>query len=156
MTSACTLPCVLEGPRCMLFGLRALLIAECPEDRDRLAATLRLLGLEVLTMASSGCGAAALPARIDLIVGASLADLSDAAGVVALLRDERPWVPLIAATAAAHAVRVDLDRGLSAPAPAHRAGDLATLVVRAVCRAARHSRVAAAPGATTRAPPPAG
>jgi hypothetical protein len=138
----------------MLFGLRALLIAECPEDRDRLAATLRLLGLEVLTMASSDCGAAALPARIDLIVGASLADLSDAAGVVALLRDERPWVPLIAATAAAHAVRVDPDRGLSAPA--HRAGDLATLVVRAVCRAARHSRVAAAPGATTRAPPPAG
>jgi hypothetical protein len=144
MTSACTLPCAQEGPRCMLFGLRALLIAECPEDRDRLAATLRLLGLEVLTMASSGCGAAALTARIDLIVGASLADLSDAAGVVALLRDERPWVPLIAATTAAHAVRVDPDRGLS------------TLVVRAVCRAARHSRVAAAPGATTRAPPPVG
>lgn len=154
VTSACTLPCAQEGAQCVLLGQRVLLIAERAEDRDRLSAALRLLGLDVCHLAASRRGAAALPARIDLVVCASLTEFRGAGDLVSLLRDERPWVPLIAATAGGQAVLVDLER--SVDAPGRCAGDLATLVVRAACRVARHSRVDKAPTAVLRAPPPAG
>ncbi|MBP0464243.1 hypothetical protein J5Y09_09990 [Roseomonas sp. PWR1] len=154
VTSACALPCAQEGPNCALFGRRALLVAAHAGERDKLSAALHLLGLEVIPIAPARRDGVVLPPRIDLVVCGSLADLHGAGDIVSLLREERPWVPLIAATAGGHAVRVDLDRGIDAPARC--AGDLATLVVRAGCRVARHSRVAPAPGAATRASPPAG
>ncbi|WP_198374699.1 hypothetical protein [Neoroseomonas rubea] len=154
VTSACTLPCGQEGARCVLLGKRALLIAERPEDQDRLSVTLRLLGLDVCHLAASRRGAAALTARIDLVVCASLAEFRGAGDLVSLLRDERPWVPLIAATPGGQGVLVDLDRAVDAPG--RGAGELATLVVRAACRVARHSRIDKEPAAVLGAPPPAG
>jgi hypothetical protein len=137
MTSACTLPCALEGAACSLMGQRALLIVEDGgEAGAALAASLRLLGLEVLLPGRARTGAPILPPRVDLLLASGAGVLRRASDLIGLLREERPWVPMILARPDGMAVLLDAERGLEAPPSG--AGDLSTLIVRAVCRTARH------------------
>lgn len=155
MTSACTLPCAREGAACAMMGRRALLIAEDAKAAEALAATLRLLGLEVLRPARNRLGTPLLPSHVDLLLAAGLPDLRAAGDLVALCREERPWVPMIVARPGGMAILLDAERGIDAPPSA--AGEVATLVVRAACRTARHHRPDRSFGAGGRAiaPPPA-
>lgn len=136
MTSACALPCTEEGAACALMGRRALLLTEDPEVGATLTAFLRLLGLEAVRPGRTRLGTPILPPRVDLVLAAGATDLRRASDLIDLVREERCWVPVILARTVGAARLLDAERGVEATPS--EAGNLATLIVRALCRTARH------------------
>lgn len=149
MTSACTLPCAHEGAACALIGRRALLVAEEAGAGAALGATLGLLGFEVLRPARTRAGTPVLPPRVDMLLVSCAGDLRRASDLIGLVREERPWVPIILARPDGMAVLVDAERGIDAPPSG--AASLTTLIVRAACRTARHHPAARRVGPHIRA-----
>ncbi len=120
------------------MGRRALLIAGDAEAGATLMASLRLLGLEAVRPGRKRLGTPILPPQVDLLLAAGAADFRGASDLIDLLREERSWVPMILARPDGPAMLLDAERGIDAPPSG--TGDLATLIVVALCRTARHRR----------------